>query len=108
MLAARLALPFFTRQVDAVILGVDGIPDFNARHSRKHDDEGQLYAFDILALAYRKHGTLIYAPLLTVQWNEVRRNTSFMHLKSKNQALGPMRPKMTSCVIWSAQDTNRR
>ena len=33
-----------------MILGVDGIPDFNALHSRKHDDEVQLYAFDILAL----------------------------------------------------------
>jgi len=29
---------------------VDGVSDFNALHSRKHDDEVQLYAFDILAL----------------------------------------------------------
>ncbi|QHP71251.1 DNA ligase [Bradyrhizobium sp. LCT2] len=35
---------------EAVVLGVDGISDFNALHSRKHDDEVQLYAFDILAL----------------------------------------------------------
>ena len=35
---------------EAVILGVDGIPDFNALHSRKHDEEVQLYAFDILTL----------------------------------------------------------
>ena len=35
---------------EAVVLGVDGIPDFNALHSRKHDEEVQLYAFDILAL----------------------------------------------------------
>ena len=35
---------------EAVILGVDGVPDFNALHSRKHDDEVQLYAFDCLAL----------------------------------------------------------
>jgi hypothetical protein len=28
----------------------DGVPDFNALHSRKHDEEVQLYAFDILAL----------------------------------------------------------
>jgi ATP-dependent DNA ligase len=33
-----------------VVLGVDGIPDFNALHSRQHDEEVQLYAFDILAL----------------------------------------------------------
>ncbi|RZN12153.1 DNA ligase [Bradyrhizobium genosp. SA-3] len=35
---------------EAVILGVDGISDFNALHSRKHDPEVQLYAFDILAM----------------------------------------------------------
>src|SRR6516164_7186227 len=35
---------------EAVVLGVDGISDFNALHSGKHDDEVQLYAFDILAL----------------------------------------------------------
>jgi bifunctional non-homologous end joining protein LigD len=35
---------------EAVVLGVDGVPDFNALHSRKQDDEVQLYAFDILAL----------------------------------------------------------
>jgi bifunctional non-homologous end joining protein LigD len=35
---------------EAVILGVDGVPDFNALHSRKHDHEVQLYAFDCLAL----------------------------------------------------------
>jgi hypothetical protein len=32
------------------VLGVDGVADFNALHSRKHDGEVQLYAFDILAL----------------------------------------------------------
>ena len=35
---------------EAVVLGVDGVADFNALHSRRHDDEVQLYAFDILAL----------------------------------------------------------
>jgi bifunctional non-homologous end joining protein LigD len=34
----------------AVVLGVDGISDFNALHSRKHDHKVQLYAFDILAM----------------------------------------------------------
>jgi bifunctional non-homologous end joining protein LigD len=32
------------------VLGVDGISDLNALHSGKHNDEVQLYAFDILAL----------------------------------------------------------
>jgi bifunctional non-homologous end joining protein LigD len=35
---------------EAVVLGVDGIADFDALHSRKHEDEVQLYAFDVLAL----------------------------------------------------------
>jgi bifunctional non-homologous end joining protein LigD len=35
---------------EAVVLGVDGIADFDALHSRKHEEEVQLYAFDILAL----------------------------------------------------------
>jgi ATP-dependent DNA ligase len=35
---------------EAVVLGVDGVSDFNALHSRRHDDEVKLYAFDCLAL----------------------------------------------------------
>jgi bifunctional non-homologous end joining protein LigD len=35
---------------EAVLLGVDGISNFNGLHSRRHNDEVQLYAFDILAL----------------------------------------------------------
>ncbi len=35
---------------ETVALRVDGIADFNALHSLKHDDEVRLYAFDILAL----------------------------------------------------------
>src|SRR6478609_10882045 len=35
---------------EAVLLGVDGRSDFNGRHSRKHNDEVQFYAFDILAV----------------------------------------------------------
>jgi bifunctional non-homologous end joining protein LigD len=34
----------------AVVLDVDGVAEFNVLHSRKHDHEVQLYAFDILAL----------------------------------------------------------
>src|ERR1700710_2768401 len=35
---------------EAVLLGVDGISDFNALHTRRHDDEVQFYAFDVLGL----------------------------------------------------------
>jgi len=35
---------------EAVLLGVDGISDFNTLQSRRHDAEVQLYAFDILTL----------------------------------------------------------
>jgi bifunctional non-homologous end joining protein LigD len=30
---------------EAVILGVDGVSDFNALHSGKHNDQVRLYAF---------------------------------------------------------------
>jgi bifunctional non-homologous end joining protein LigD len=33
---------------EAVILGVDGVSDFDALHSGRHNDEVQLCAFDIL------------------------------------------------------------
>jgi len=33
---------------EAVLFGVDGRSDFNGLHSRRHDDEVQFYAFDIL------------------------------------------------------------
>jgi len=35
---------------EAVVLGVDGISDFDALHSGEHNHEVQLYAFDTLAL----------------------------------------------------------
>jgi bifunctional non-homologous end joining protein LigD len=35
---------------EAVVLGVDGICDFDALHTGEHNHEVQLYAFDILAL----------------------------------------------------------
>jgi bifunctional non-homologous end joining protein LigD len=38
----------FVLDGEAVILGVDGVSDFNALHSGKHNEEVQLCAFDIL------------------------------------------------------------
>jgi hypothetical protein len=35
---------------EAVVLGVDGVSDFNALHSGRHNDEVQLCAFDVLAI----------------------------------------------------------
>jgi bifunctional non-homologous end joining protein LigD len=35
--------------IDGEFLAVDGISDFNALHSGKHNDEVQLYAFNLLA-----------------------------------------------------------
>jgi bifunctional non-homologous end joining protein LigD len=48
--ALRTRQSSFVIDGEAVLLGVDGVADFNALHSRRHDDEVQLYAFDILAL----------------------------------------------------------
>ena len=35
---------------EAVVLGVDGVSDFNALHSGRHNEEVQLCAFDVLAM----------------------------------------------------------
>src|ERR1700746_779645 len=46
--ARKIRQKRFVLDGEAVILGVDGIADFNALHSRLHDHEVQLCAFDIL------------------------------------------------------------
>jgi bifunctional non-homologous end joining protein LigD len=48
--ALRNRATSFVIDGEALLLGVDGISDFNGLHSRRHDDEVQLYAFDLLAL----------------------------------------------------------
>jgi bifunctional non-homologous end joining protein LigD len=48
--ALRNRISSFVIDGEAVLLGVDGISDFDGLHSRKHDDEVMLYAFNILAL----------------------------------------------------------
>jgi bifunctional non-homologous end joining protein LigD len=35
---------------EVVVLGVNGVSDFEALYSHKHDDEAQLYAFDVLVM----------------------------------------------------------
>ena len=51
--ALRNRCSSFVVDGEAVLLGVDGISDFNGLHSRRHNEEVQLYAFDILALERR-------------------------------------------------------
>jgi bifunctional non-homologous end joining protein LigD len=48
--ALKIRYMQFVIDGETVVLGVDGVSDFNALHSGKHNDEVQLYAFDILAL----------------------------------------------------------
>lgn len=48
--ALRHRASSFVIDGEAVLLGADGISDFNGLHSRRHDQEVQLYAFDVLAL----------------------------------------------------------
>jgi ATP-dependent DNA ligase len=47
--ALKIRQKQFVIDGEAVILGVDGIADFEALHSGKHNDDVQLYAFDMLA-----------------------------------------------------------
>jgi ATP-dependent DNA ligase len=48
--ARKIKRSQFILDGEALVLSVDGISDFNALHSRQHDNEVQLYAFDLLAL----------------------------------------------------------
>jgi ATP-dependent DNA ligase len=47
--ARKIRKSWFILDGEAVVLGVDGISDFNALHFCQHDEEVQLYAFNILA-----------------------------------------------------------
>jgi bifunctional non-homologous end joining protein LigD len=46
--AHRVRISSFVLDGEAVLLGVDGRSDFDALHSRQHNDEVQFYAFDVL------------------------------------------------------------
>jgi ATP-dependent DNA ligase len=48
--ALRNRATSFVIDGEAVLLGVDGVSDFDGLHSRRHDSEVQLYAFDALML----------------------------------------------------------
>ena len=48
--ALRNRVRQFVIDGEAVVLGVDGISDFNALHSGRHNEEVQLCAFDVLAM----------------------------------------------------------
>src|SRR4030095_9234067 len=46
--ALRMRVGSFVLDGEAVLLGVDGRSDFDALHSRQHNNEVQFYAFDVL------------------------------------------------------------
>jgi bifunctional non-homologous end joining protein LigD len=48
--ALRNRISSFVIDGEAVLLGVDGVSDFEGLVSRRYDDEVQLYAFDVLAM----------------------------------------------------------
>jgi ATP-dependent DNA ligase len=48
--ARRIRCTQFVLDGEACILGVDGAADFDDLHSQKHNDEVQLYAFDLLSI----------------------------------------------------------
>src|ERR1700761_7797003 len=47
--ALQIRQKHFVIDGEAVILGLDGVSDFDALHSGRHNDEVQFYAFDMLA-----------------------------------------------------------
>jgi bifunctional non-homologous end joining protein LigD len=46
--AFRHRTAHFVLDGEAVLLGVDGISDFDGLHSRQHNEAAQLYSFDLL------------------------------------------------------------
>ncbi|MET3838700.1 hypothetical protein [Bradyrhizobium sp. OAE829] len=46
--ALRIRSTSFVLDGEAVLLGVDGISEFDGLHGRKHNDEVQFYAFNML------------------------------------------------------------
>ena len=70
---------------EAVLLGVDGRSDFNGLHSRKHDDEVEFYAFDMLV----SDGRISKLPLSMRKTNLARllaRRVDGIYLAPSNRA----------------------
>jgi bifunctional non-homologous end joining protein LigD len=47
--ALKLRQEHFVLDGETVVLGLDGVSDFGALHSGRHNERVQLYAFDMLA-----------------------------------------------------------
>ena len=47
--ALKLRQEHFVLDGETVVLGLDGVSDFTALHSGRHNERAQLYAFDMLA-----------------------------------------------------------
>jgi hypothetical protein len=83
---------------EAVLLGVDGISDFNGLHSRRHNDEVQLYAFDILALEREARPAEGYSDVI---WLGLV--VYFYFLGTRFFGLGPDRPDGSASSPWHGQ-----
>ena len=79
----------------AVLLGVDGISDFDGLYSGKHNDEVQLYAFDILALDVATIcGCSLYAcarPTLPACWPAAPTASTLRHSSKARSGRGLFR-----------------
>jgi bifunctional non-homologous end joining protein LigD len=94
---------------EAVVLGVDGVSDFNALHSRKHDDEVQLYAFDILGLG----GEDLRPLLLTMRkanlaWLLRGRPDGMFIAPFEAGEIGPELFRAACAMSFEGQDSRRR
>jgi bifunctional non-homologous end joining protein LigD len=70
--ALRSRVSSFVIDGEAVLLGVDGRSDFNGLYSRKHNDEVQFYAFDVLMMQAEDYGSFRYISARTTWrgcWN---------------------------------------
>lgn len=87
--ALRIRPTSFVLDGEAVLLGLDGISDFDGLHSRKHNDEIEFYAFDVLV---SDGADLRKLPLTMRKTNLARllaREVSGIHLAREQGEIGP-------------------
>ncbi|WP_349253797.1 hypothetical protein [Bradyrhizobium sp. CB2312] len=88
---------------EAVVLTMTGIPDWDALHSHQHDDEVQLYAFDILAEDgddYRRLPLKLRKPHLPGSWRAAP-SVSSLHRSSRARS-APTCSGTPACMAWKA------
>jgi ATP-dependent DNA ligase len=94
--ALRSRVSSFVIDGEAVLLGVDGRSDFNGLYSRKHNDEVQFYAFDVLMMQAEDYGSFRYISARTT-WSGCWRGASTEYsfpISNRGDWAGPLSARL--------------